>query len=456
MGPQTPRDYFVDGPIGVYLKRGAGNVVDRAILYVAMRRGGRQVYALDVTTPGTPRFLWKVTPSTPGMSLLGQTWSEPRVIKVKGQDDPVVIFGGGYDATAEDSGGAVTMGHAVFALNALTGQVLRTQQGDAIVARLDEARLAEAAELAHGRYRTLTLSDRDIDHLLATPLPGADETAEVERDFDTWADMGFWACVLLLPLVLGGFRRGALALVPLLLLPAPADAGLWADLWQRRDQQGYQALRDGAPERAATLFEEDVWQAAAHYRSREFERAADGYLRQDGISARYNLGNALAQQERYADAIAAYDAVLAADPDHEDAQFNKALVEKLLSQQQSSQSGNDQRQQQGGDEPEHAADPQDGEGDARQDGSDQAPGEQPQQPPPEARQAQQPRPGEQRDEELEQETLSSRDERQDALEQWLRRVPDDPGGLLRRKFQYETNQRLRRGDYRSQETEKIW
>ena len=336
------------------------------------------------------------------------------------------------------------------------GQVLRTQQGDAIVARLDEARLAEAAELAHGRYRTLTLSDRDIDHLLATPLPGADETAEVERDFDTWADMGFWACVLLLPLVLGGFRRGALALVPLLLLPAPADAGLWADLWQRRDQQGYQALRDGAPERAATLFEEDVWQAAAHYRSREFERAADGYLRQDGISARYNLGNALAQQERYADAIAAYDAVLAADPDHEDAQFNKALVEKLLSQQQSSQSGNDQRQQQGGDEPEHAADPQDGEGDARQDGSDQAPGEQPQQPPPEARQAQQPRPGEQRDEELEQETLSSRDERQDALEQWLRRVPDDPGGLLRRKFQYETNQRLRRGDYRSQETEKIW
>ena len=43
-----------------------------------------------------------------------------------------------------------------------------------------------------------------------------------------------------------------------------------------------------------------------------------------------------------------------------------------------------------------------------------------------------------------------------ALEQWLRRVPDDPGGLLRRKFQYETNQRLRRGDYGSRETEKIW
>ncbi len=50
----------------------------------------------------------------------------------------------------------------------------------------------------------------------------------------------------------------------------------------------------------------------------------------------------------------------------------------------------------------------------------------------------------------------SRDEKQEALEQWLRRVPDDPGGLLRRKFQYETNQRLRRGNYRDREQEKIW
>ena len=49
-----------------------------------------------------------------------------------------------------------------------------------------------------------------------------------------------------------------------------------------------------------------------------------------------------------------------------------------------------------------------------------------------------------------------RDEQQEALEQWLRRVPDDPGGLLRRKFQYETNQRLRQGDYRNREQEKIW
>ena len=27
-----------------------------------------------------------------------------------------------------------------------------------------------------------------------------------------------------------------------------------------------------------------------------------------------------------------------------------------------------------------------------------------------------------------------------AMQQWLRRIPDDPGGLLRRKFQYQYQQ----------------
>ena len=37
-----------------------------------------------------------------------------------------------------------------------------------------------------------------------------------------------------------------------------------------------------------------------------------------------------------------------------------------------------------------------------------------------------------------------RTEDQQAMEQWLRRVPDDPGGLLRRKFEYESQLRENR------------
>jgi len=356
--------------------------------------------------------------------------------------------------------GVGTPGGATIPLDFLNqrGQVLRSQQGDPIIARLDESRLRTTADAHYGRYRTLTLADDDIVHLLATPLPGDDETVEVEREFDTWADMGFWVAVGLIPFALATFRRGAVALVPLLLLPGPAEAGLWEDLWQRRDQQGYEALQEGAPDAAAALFEKDDWRAAALYRSGEFDLAAQAYRRQEQSStALYNLGNALARQGRLQAAIDAYERVLEQDAAHEDARFNKALVEELLEEQAQGQQEEQSRQQEGGgDQPEDTAPPRD-EAKPEQDGEDDAQA----QPQPDAAEgnpdeAQQSEPDDASQAESAEQLAARRDEQRDALEQWLRRVPDDPGGLLRRKFQYETNQRLRRGDYRSQETEKIW
>lgn len=337
------------------------------------------------------------------------------------------------------------------------GQVLRTEQGDPIRARLDPAQLERITEVTYGRYRTLTLSDGDIAHLLATPLPGEDDTAEVERDFDTWADQGFWAALALLLLALVSFRRGALALVALTLLPlaTPAEAGLWDDLWQRRDQQAFEALRDGEPAVAAALFETEPWRAAALYRSEEFAAAAEHYRADDATASIYNLGNALARQTEYAAAIEAYEEVLARDPGHADARFNKALVEDLLEQQQAEQQQQAQNQE-GQQQPEQSAQDQQGSGEDSQptDPQDDQTAQNERQP--EEQQERQGEPEESREGEEAQTLTASRDEQRDALEQWLRRVPDDPGGLLRRKFQYETNQRLRRGDYRSQETDKIW
>jgi type IV pilus assembly protein PilY1 len=121
----TPRDYFVDGPIGVYQKVASGGANERVILYVSMRRGGRALYAIDVTTPSAPRYLWRKTNSD--LPALGQTWSEPRVARIKGNTNPVVIFGGGYDASAEDSSGGTgtTMGNTVFVLDAIDGTLLK-------------------------------------------------------------------------------------------------------------------------------------------------------------------------------------------------------------------------------------------------------------------------------------------------------------------------------------------
>lgn len=121
----TPRDYFVDGPIGIYQKVLADKAVDKVILYVAMRRGGRMLYALDVTNPAAPVFLWKKTNAD--IPVLGQTWSEAKVAKIKGHTSPVLIMGAGYDSTAEDvtPQGATTMGNAVLVLDGITGNVLK-------------------------------------------------------------------------------------------------------------------------------------------------------------------------------------------------------------------------------------------------------------------------------------------------------------------------------------------
>lgn len=124
--PQS-RDYFVDGPITIYQKADVNGNTTKVYLYSAMRRGGRFIYAMDVTNPNQPKYLWRRTHTDSGFSKLGQTWSEPRVAKLKDRTNPVLIMGGGYDAAAEDlaTPGTTTMGNAVFVLDAFDGSLIK-------------------------------------------------------------------------------------------------------------------------------------------------------------------------------------------------------------------------------------------------------------------------------------------------------------------------------------------
>ncbi|MBI3374204.1 MAG: hypothetical protein HY017_20970 [Betaproteobacteria bacterium] len=143
------KNYFADGPIGVYTKTVSGKISGtgaKAYLYIAMRRGGRFFYALDVTDPAAPKVLWKKDTSSPGMSELGQTWSEPRVIdsiKHPSFTNPVLLFGAGYDdgvedldtstISASDSSSVTTtgqgqvnrgQGRGIYMVDAFTGQLI--------------------------------------------------------------------------------------------------------------------------------------------------------------------------------------------------------------------------------------------------------------------------------------------------------------------------------------------
>lgn len=120
-----PRDYFFDGQLSFYQKLSSSGATEKVYLYAGMRRGGRALYAFDVTDPTEPAFMWKAQPSA--QLPLGQTWSEARVAMIKGHSNPVIVMGAGYDAAAEDADppGPVTMGNAVLVLDAVTGELLK-------------------------------------------------------------------------------------------------------------------------------------------------------------------------------------------------------------------------------------------------------------------------------------------------------------------------------------------
>ena len=330
-------------------------------------------------------------------------------------------------------------------------QLLRATDGSVVQVRLDAAHLTEVAAASHGRYRSLAIDGSDLAELLDTPLPTAAESRQAERRFDIWRDAGYWLLLPLALLVLTGFRRGALAAVPALatvcalLGSQPAEA----DFWERADQRAHRLLREGDAERAAGVFEDRGWRAVARYRSADYAGAIQDFAVDPSPTGRFNLGNALARAGRLQESVIAFDAVLREAPGHEDAAHNKALVEEMLRRQEAgegrSNAASERRTGEGmpSEASESRPDPS-STGNAGDAASDQpASGEDS----PSAQQV--------ADDAGNPEHRRSQEARA-ATEQWLRRIPDDPTGLLARKFQHETRRRLRTGDYRYRQTERVW
>lgn len=81
--------------------------VDSMYLIIGMRRGGNSYYALDVTDPYAPKYVWRIDGGSAPFSKLAQTWSQPALLTVNdstapGNERRVMAFGGGYDAEELD------------------------------------------------------------------------------------------------------------------------------------------------------------------------------------------------------------------------------------------------------------------------------------------------------------------------------------------------------------------
>ena len=386
------------------------------------------------------------------------------------------------------------------AANGNSGGFMKDGSGNIILPRVDDEHLSALAAAGDGLFQHIRLDDADIRHLPGLIPPGFSEqdpdqskqgTENITNTLktDQWYEEGPWLLLLLLPLCALGFRRGALfmlLLVPMLapaMIPTPAYAMTWKDLWQTSDQQAQSLMEQEKNTDAAAQFEDPTWKAAAQYRAGQFKEAAETLDDLNKTESLYNKGNALAKSGDLQAALHAYDDVLKHDSSHQDAQFNRGLVEKALKQQSKENKSGDNREksdkqdQQQGDKQksdqssQQSSEQQDEQSQDQSQSSQSDSDEQPSQDTEgseageqkseeeKAQQAQAAKEAEekanedaakqlpststenQKSEEEQQKQLNESE--QQALEnlheqqQLLRRIPDDPGGLLRRKFKYQ-------------------
>lgn len=181
-GSQLPAGlhrYGMDGEAVAHVVDRDGNgtieaaLGDRVWVYIGQRRGGRSLFAFDMSDPDEPGFLWRINSTSAGFEQLALTFSTPRVAHLDlgaGTPTAVLIFGGGYNGGVEqgarvgkDAGdGADTVGNAIYVVDAATGALLwkAVGPGAAVAATSDDNSLF-VPELRDSIPSALTVIDAD-------------------------------------------------------------------------------------------------------------------------------------------------------------------------------------------------------------------------------------------------------------------------------------------------------
>ena len=234
-------------------------------------------------------------------------------------------------------------------------------------------------------------------------------------------------------------------------LSSTVQAFSWQDLWYTPDQQAKEMMNKGQFSNAKDTFEREDWRAASAYRAGDYEQAAKRYQTFKNEDAYYNEGNALAYMGQYEQAIKSYDKTLGINPNNQDALHNRKIIEALLKkdkQQQNQDKQNQDKQnqdKQNQDKQNQDKQNQDKQNQDKQDQDKQNQDKQNQDKQDQDKQDQDKQDQDKQDQDKQDQdkqenkpkspdTPAEAKEKQQAKDQWLKLIPDDPGGLMREKF----------------------
>lgn len=268
-----------------------------------------------------------------------------------------------------------------------SGELLKDDQGAIVVPKLPISKLNGLASKGNGHYQTISHNDSDITALTSNEkgLSQTKEQQESQQSGDQWQEQGPWLLIVILPLLLGYFRRGStllalssltLPLISLLsfslastnvfateqkqaktnqVLPTEQEtqqvSGLqqtWKNLWKTQDQQAQERYNQQDYQGAAQQFENSQWQGSAHYKSGNYQEALNAFKQGEHANTAnslYNQGNAYAQLQQYEQAIEAYENALEKNPDLQDAKDNLEKIKQMQKQEEQQQNQQSQENQ---------------------------------------------------------------------------------------------------------------
>jgi len=373
-----------------------------------------------------------------------------------------------------------------------TGGFVKDSSGAIVVPKLSLAPLRKLTSSSNGILSTISHDDADINRLTklftSNRFTANSDPRKLSLKTDSWYEQGPWLIILVLPLLAIFFRRGVVFALAIIIFqqPIPAEAStLWDALWSNADQRAAKLLKDEKAKQAAELFSDKQWKASAYYKDKQYQKSIDSLKNIQTADARYNTGNAYAKLGKIEQAIKEYDSALLINPEHEDAKYNKKLLLDKQKQQKNSSSENKKgKQDPSNKSPSDGASKQQSKNNSGQSQSQQDSTKQnsqqadrrdqkesrntkdsnhPEKPKPaqndtpknekkDNQQAKESKDKQQHSQSANQTTQKTdsvkdrQNKQQHATQQWLRRIPDDPGGLLRNKFKYQYQQRDRQSN----------
>lgn len=246
--------------------------------------------------------------------------------------------------------------HAI-GIGTAEGTSFLNDHGQSIITRLDEDRMKELSRLGKGVYFPSHYSDRNAAAISNILKNQKDNFLKSNYTTKHWEERFYIFVLPILVIIISWYRRGFIFpfVIAIMFLPYTSYANdQLNDLTTRlllNDQKFAKKLveEDGDPEAALNYLEDPYRKGIAHYRSGNYDKAIEEFKKNNRLEVAkeslYNLGNALAMQNRLKEAIAAYQQAIDLDNNFDNAKYNLKLIEEILEQEEKKKQQNPDKDQ---------------------------------------------------------------------------------------------------------------